>query len=203
MGLNESQPVHIVIVHKRHALGQYLAVIGEERHHVDTRLQRLFVDEGHRPLIVRQVHGIVIIGMPARSNAQSQHPALGPVVTADDGLQLIIGLEYTERVATLLRTGQVKVIVPSLIVQPQLQSVDEFLGIERVGRHRKDTASGIVGLEVADAVTPSYQGTCHVQRASLGIAGLEGDAGRHTPNQIAAFGIEVNLQFVLGCRCHG
>ena len=94
-------------------------------------------------------------------------------------------------------------IVLSLIVKPQLQTVGEFLGIERVRRHREHAPPCIVGLEVAYAVAPSHQGACHVQRASLGIAGLEGDAGRHSTHQIAAFGIEVNLQFVLGCRCHG
>ena len=64
-GLNESQPVHIVIVHKRHALGQHLAVVGKERHHVDSRLQRLLFDEGHGPLVARQVHGTIVVGMPA------------------------------------------------------------------------------------------------------------------------------------------
>ena len=112
-------------------------------------------------------------------------------------------MEHVERVAAPLGTRQVEAVVVALVGEPQLQALGQLLGVERVGRDGKDAAPGVVGLEVADAVAPPVEGAGHVQRAPLGVMGLEGHAPRHVAHQVAAFGVEVHLQPVLdgGERC--
>ena len=191
-----------MIVHKYQALGQHLPLFGKQRHHVDPRLQRTFVDEGYHLLIVGQVHRIIIIGVPTRGDAQSQNHAIGLTVAGDDGLQLTASREHIQRVAAFLGLGQIEAVGVARIGQSQFQSLGQFFGIQGVGSERKDTPAGIVGLEIADAVATAYQGPGHVQCPPFSIMSLESHTSRHVAHQIAAFGIEVNQQAVLDGRSH-